>query len=114
MEVEVINMKYWSNRLGFIDDIDQFPYKLDDIIYSVLVPNGQKKSANVHYHSRIQFPIKNLDIVVKNYNYTKIYDCNTRLTKLNEDVFKAYPQHYYKTWIIFQSKSDQIKWKLKT
>lgn len=112
-------MKYWymyennsSRSLKLIEDVDQFPYKMDGIIYAFTCEYAGVPTPE--YEIVYRNPID-----IKKFNYVIVTgDCATRIIingtyLLDEHTFKEYPQHYHKIWVIFKSKSEMLKWKLK-
>lgn len=117
MEIEI--MKYWSNKFGIID-IDNFPYRIENVIYSYITRHEDEYYMVIYvqreYYKSItntfQIP-SNSHIIIEVKNANIEYQYHDEFLILNEMVIKTYSIFYTKAYLVFPTKSDLLKWKLK-
>lgn len=118
MEVEI--MIYWSNHYGYVD-INDYPYMLDNIIYTYITYYKGKHLIGIYvihgYHASIvklyQIP-SNAHIIMEVKHPNIEYYIREEFFNIPEYEEHILSKYYHKAYLVFPSKSEMLKWKLKS
>lgn len=116
MEIEV--MKYWSNKLSNYVDIDKYPYRLENIVEAKPTYFVLKDTIYLQYYclydDNIRYQIKDSHFItdMRNYNEQNVI-LNEYMSTLEERREFTLHSIFLKTYLIFDTKSEMIKWKLR-